>query len=383
MLHAYQEAAWVKFLTNPAGLYLHIPFCERKCNYCNFYSRTATEEYLDRYCDGLIKEITKWGGNFNRPIDTIYLGGGTPSLLNERIIALTNAVYSSFNVLPNPEITLELNPAGDTQKMLDYALESGVNRLSIGAQSGDDRELEILGRRHSAADIEKTVSLARKKGFQNISLDIMAALPDSTTASLEKSLEFIKNLEPEHISAYLLKIEEQTVFGKKADMLNLPDDDNQAQQYLFMCDYFENAGYEHYEISNFCKDGKISRHNIKYWLGDEYLGIGPSAHSFVNGKRFYYPPSISEFTHNGDTVEDGAGGGKEEYIMLRLRLTEGINPSEYAKKFESELPKEFIECCKRFEKANFMNIHENRINLTNEGMLLSNSIISELLDCLE
>lgn len=382
-LHAYPEAVSVKSLTNPAGLYLHIPFCKSKCNYCDFYSSFVTEDLLDRYCNGLIELLKQWGGNFNRPIDTIYLGGGTPSLLEHRLIPLLETIYSNFKVLPNPEITLELNPSGSSEKMLDFAIKSGINRLSIGAQSGIDTELKALGRTHTAEDTVNTFKLARKLGFSNISLDLMLGLPDSDCNSLKKSLKFINNLSPEHISAYLLKIEEKTVFFKKANELNLPDDDEQAKQYLLMCDYFEKAGYNHYEISNFCKGDKISRHNIKYWLGDDYLGLGPAAHSFVDGKRFYFPRNTAKFLENSPPVEDGEGGGKEEYIMLRLRLKTGIIIKEYTEKFGEELPEEFLKYCHHLQKAGYLIINNEHISLTNEGMLLSNSIITELLDFLD
>lgn len=381
---AFPEAASVKFLTKPLGLYLHIPFCGKKCNYCDFFSTFATENSLNEYTEGLIKSINKWGGNLkNRPIDTIYLGGGTPSLLAHRLPLLLDAVRNNFNVLPNAEITLELNPTGNVEQILGYAKDAGINRLSIGAQSGIDSELKILGRTHTAGDTENTVSLARAMGFDNISLDIMLGLPDSSEESLAKSLDFITGLSPEHISAYLLKIEEKTVFYRKQRELNLPDDDAQAEQYLYMCRYLEEKGYEHYEISNFSKNGNLSRHNIKYWLGDDYLGLGPSAHSALDGKRFYYPKSICEFINGNTPVNDGDCGGKEEYIMLRLRLEEGINPKSFSEKFGENLPKEFFDRCALFAKAELIKMSETKISLTNNGMLLSNSIITELLECLQ
>ena len=372
----------MKFLTNPLGLYLHIPFCIKKCNYCDFYSSFVTDELLDRYTDGLIGLIKQWGGSLNRPIDTIYLGGGTPSLLSHRIKPVLDAVNKAFTVLPNAEITLELNPTGDVTHILEYAKNAGVNRLSIGAQSGNDNELKVLGRTHSAVDTVNTVTTARKLGFNNISLDIMLGLPHSNADTLKHNLNFIADLNPEHISAYLLKIEERTVFYKKANELSLPDDDAQAEQYLAMCDFFEKKGYNHYEISNFCKGDKVSRHNIKYWLGDDYLGLGPSAHSFIDKKRFYYPRNMSKFLDGTPPMADGEGGSKDEYIMLHLRLKEGINIKEYTEKYGKELPKEFLELCKSFEKAEFLKFQENRISLTNKGMLLSNSIIAELLECI-
>lgn len=381
MLLVFPEAAQVKSLTNPLGLYLHIPFCAKKCNYCDFFSAFPTDNSLDEYTKGMIESIKKWGGLLkNRPIDTIYLGGGTPSLLSHRLPELLNAIKTNFRVLENAEITLELNPTGNVTELLGYAKKAGINRLSIGAQSGDDRELEVLGRTHTAKDTENTVKLARSIGFDNISLDIMLCLPDSNIKTLEKSLDFITCLSPEHISAYMLKIEERTVFYKR--QLNLPDDDAQAEQYLFMCDYLKQKGYEHYEISNFCKENKHSRHNIKYWLGDDYLGLGPSAHSALCGKRFYYEKSIPAFLKVNSPIPDGECGTKEEYIMLSLRLKDGIDTQIYKEKFSESLPHSFFERCALLEKAGLLKTQNSKIFLTDNGMLLSNSIITDLLECL-
>lgn len=377
----FPAAAQVKSLTNPSGLYLHIPFCEKKCKYCNFYSSFVTEELLDSYTNALIKSINQWGGEYNRPIDTIYFGGGTPSLLGHRLPIVLNSIRTSFDISKNSEITLEINPASNSTALLEYAKEAGFNRLSIGAQSGSDRELEILGRTHTAADTEKTVNSARKMGFSNISLDIMIGLPFSNRESLKTNLEFISGLSPEHISAYILKIEEKTAFFKERHNLSLPDDDDASEQYLAMADFFENKGYSHYEISNFSKAGYESRHNLKYWNGTDYLGIGPSAHSSLNGKRFYYKNDLKEFISGNNPIDDGESGGEEEFIMLRLRLKSGIDTREYQNLFGKELSKDFLDKCRIFQKAGFLNLSDKNICLTNKGMLLSNSIITELLEC--
>lgn len=339
---------------------------------------------MDSYTDALIKEIEKWGGGeqkSRRFVDTVYLGGGTPSLLKHRLPDVLNAVRGAFQVLPQSEITLELNPATNSEELLEYAKKAGINRLSIGAQSGDDRFLKILGRTHTAKDTENTVSLARKMGFDNISLDIMIGLPSSTAQTLNYDLEFIKSLSPEHISAYILKIEENTAFFAQKETLSLPSDDAQAEQYLQMCDFFEKSGYEHYEISNFSKNGKHSRHNIKYWQGLDYLGIGPAAHSMTDGKRFYYPKDLKGFINGIAPVPDGKSGGREEYIMLRLRLKSGIDKEEYKKLFGKELSADFVEKCSFLAKYGLIDINGQKISLTNKGMLLSNSIITELLEC--
>ncbi|MBE6750871.1 MAG: radical SAM family heme chaperone HemW [Ruminococcaceae bacterium] len=371
-------------MTKQLGLYIHIPFCERKCKYCDFYSTFPTNELLENYTDSLIREIKKWGGKLNgRPIDTVYFGGGTPSLLGEKLEIVVNEIKSNFSVSENAEITLELNPAGNVEELLKFAKAAGVNRLSIGSQSGDDEELSVLGRTHSSAQTVEAVRIARDLGFSNISLDLMLGLPNSNIQSLEKSLEFITELKPEHISAYILKIEENTAFSKLQNSLNLPNDDDIAEQYLFMCEHLKNKGFEHYEISNFCKKDMESRHNLKYWKGEEYLGLGPSAHSFVDSKRFYYERDLKVFMNGASIVEDGFGGGKEEYIFLRLRLKSGINTQNYRRKFATPLPQAFFKKCSLFKKNGLIDSYKDNIFLTDKGMLLSNSIITELLECIE
>ncbi len=354
------------------GLYLHIPFCNGKCAYCDFYSANTSEELIDSYLTALIREIKQWGGKINRPIDTIYLGGGTPSLLNHRLVPLLKAVYENFKVLDNAEITLELNPADNVLEILENAKKAGVNRISIGAQSGIDDELLTLGRRHTVKDTEIAVKTARQLGFNNLSLDLMLGLPDSSCQTLQKSLDFLIDLKPEHISAYILKIEENTKFYKLKDTLNLPDDDAVSDQYLFMCEYLENKGFCHYEISNFCKNNMASRHNLKYWKCQEYLGIGPSAHSYFEGKRFYYPRNLKAFINGNFPTPDGDGGDKGEQIMLALRLKEGIETDD--------LPTKAVEKCELFAKNGLGILQNGNFALTNIGMLLSNTIISEILE---
>ena len=367
-------------MTDNGGLYLHVPFCQKKCRYCDFYSGFADETQIDRYCKALIRSINQWGGKFHRPIDTIYFGGGTPSLLNHRLPDVIKAVKESFNVLPETEITLEMNPTGNAEEILYFAKQAGVNRLSIGMQSGIDRELESLGRTHTFSDTENTVKIARNSGFSNISLDLMIGLPDSDEDTLTESLKKAAALNPEHISAYILKIEENTAFYKKAENLNLPDDDAVCDQYLLMCDYLKGKGYGHYEISNFAKKDFESRHNLKYWLGADYLGLGPSAHSFIANKRFFYPRDLKGFIEGNSPIPDGEGGGAEEFIMLRLRLKSGITETEYCEKYGKNLTDTFKKKAQLFQKNGLMNIENDRYYLTDSGMLLSNSIITECLE---
>lgn len=367
----------------PKGLYLHIPFCKKKCAYCDFYSACVSDGMLDSYTESLIREIKNWGGVLRRPVfDTVYFGGGTPSLLGERLAAVADAVYSAFEITSGAEITLELNPTGDSSKTSDFmktARKSGINRLSVGAQSGSDRELKLLGRTHTAADTLAAVSAARKAGFDNISLDLMLGLPGSDIGTLSKSIDFVLSAEPEHISAYILKIEENTYFYKMRESLSLPDDDSAADQYLYMCERLEKSGYTHYEISNFCLTGRESRHNLKYWRCREYLGIGPSAHSFINGKRFYYPRDMKAFIKGTKPVYDGNGGDAEEYIMLRLRLAEGLDIKELESRFGINADK-IRKAVVPLKKAGFLKTGDSTIRLTDKGMTVSNSIITKILE---
>ncbi len=358
----------MKSLTN-LGLYLHIPFCKKHCAYCDFYSAVFTKEVAKNYITALKREIKQWGGKLNRPIDTIYFGGGTPSLIAEYLPEILECVRDNFHVTNKAEITLEINPQNDIQNILDSAKTAGVNRLSIGAQSGDEGELLLLGRTHTATDTVNAVKTAQTLGFSNISLDLMLGLPLSTTNSLKKSLDFLLSLNPQHISAYILKIEPNTVFYKNKDWLELPDEDNICDQYLFMCDYLKYHGFSHYEISNFSKNGYESRHNLKYWNCEEYLGLGPSAHSFLDSNRFYYPRDLKAFISGNAPIPDGTGGDQNEKVMLSLRLKSGV-----------ELKSINQNKAKLFEKAGLGTIKNDNFSLTDQGMLVSNQIITELLE---
>lgn len=369
----YREAAQVKSLIKPLGLYIHIPFCRHKCAYCDFYTAVLSDTVLDRFADSLIDEIRKWGGCIDRPIDTVYIGGGTPSVLGSRIKDILSAVRESFTVCDDAEITAEMNPENDLTEFLNAAKESGVNRLSIGVQSANDNELKTLGRLHTPSDAERAVAQARKTGFDNISLDIMLGLPESNLKTLKKSIDFICGLAPEHISAYMLSIEKNTKLA--ISTLNLPDEDRQAKQYLYTCDELENHGYFHYEISNFALSGKESRHNLKYWNCEEYLGIGPAAHSFLDGKRFFYSRDLKAFLCGTKPNDDGLGGTPEERLMLGLRLKKGVE-------LNTEDNKNLLDFINTLEKEKLAVYKDRRLSLTDKGMLLSNGIITEITELL-
>lgn len=358
------------------GLYVHAPFCRKKCNYCDFYSLSAQEKDIDPYVARVKEEINRWGVRIAHPIDTLYFGGGTPSLLGgENIGSIISAADNAFSIKENAEITLECNPADELTGLFYKVRERGVNRLSIGVQSGRDDELCVLGRRHTVRDAEKTVRAARSAGFSNISLDLMIGLPDSTIETLRDSLNFILSQNPEHISVYMLKIEKGTPFYR--EKLNLPDDEATAAQYLFVCEELSKHGYGQYEISNFCREGFHSRHNKNYWLGGEYLGIGPSAHSFLCGRRFYYPRSLSSFMEGVTTVPDGRGGDLSEFIMLRLRLAEGLLWTD-AKALGADI-ENMKRKAARLQKCGLLVADDKGMKLTREGFLLSNAVIGEFI----
>lgn len=365
-------------INNNLGFYIHIPFCKKKCNYCDFYSIVPNDDIKKRYIESLSKEIKKWGERTARPIDTLYIGGGTPSLLSEsELTAIFSAVKNNFNLLDTAEITVEVNPGDNLFEFLTCAAKLGVNRVSIGVQSFCDNELCALGRRHNAQDAKNAVDIARKAGINNISADIMIGLPNSTEESLHKSIDGILSLNTEHISAYILKVEKGTPFDLMK--ISIPDDDEVSSQYLQLCGALKEAGFEHYEISNFAKKGCESQHNNRYWKQQEYIGIGPAAHSFFEGERFYYDRDINSFIDSPQTISDGKGGDEAEFIMLSLRLSRGLIFEEFEEKFKNSLDKTIIKKAENLSKSGLCTVDQNRISLSDTGMLVSNAIIFNLL----
>ncbi len=340
-----------------AGLYFHIPFCKNKCPYCDFYSVKYCESAARDYCILLKNEIAKYHGEF----DTVYFGGGTPSLLPaELLCGVLDAARKQFGIDENSEITIECNPREDLKESFDLYRKSGINRISIGMQSAVDKERFALGRAAGKAEVARTVTDAKSAGFDNISLDLMLGTPHQTLATLDETFDFIDKMQVQHISAYMLKIEDGTKFAEMRDKLPLPDEDEVSEMYLKTIRTLGELGFKQYEISNFAKDGCESRHNCKYWALAPYLGIGKSAHSFWNGRRFYYD-------ENMQPIDDGEGGGKDEQIMLGLRLTKGIDKSLVTKPYAHLI------------KMGLLRVTENRIALTPEGMLVSNVVINELI----
>lgn len=360
------------------GLYIHIPFCKSKCPYCDFYSMRAESVTFDTYTQSVIDSLEKWANKLGRKADTLYLGGGTPSLIGGKNIALiVRKAKDLFCV--DGEITVECNPSATEKGFFETVAEAGVNRVSLGMQSAVNDERKKLGRTADRNRIAECIKEARDAGIENITLDVMLGVPLQTQESLEETIDFCLETGVPHISAYMLKLEEGTYYYNNAERLSLPDEDATADMYLRLSEKLEKNGYVHYEISNFSKKGYEGKHNLKYWNAEEYLGIGPSAHSFIDGKRFYYPRDIEYFLNGKDPVEDGIGGDEEEYVMLRLRLKEGLAFRDYFNRYGKAFPQAAKETAEAFAKQGLMRVTDDSISLTREGFLLSNTIISELI----
>ncbi len=354
------------------GIYIHIPYCVRKCGYCDFYS-VCDLRSADSYTDAVCERISK----IKAECDTLYFGGGTPSLIGgERIAYIINSAKRVLT--PNAEITVEVNPGDNLAEFIPRVAAAGVNRISIGMQSHNDAELKLLTRRHSSADVDAAVAIAKQSGIENLSLDVMLGIEGQTEQTLDKTLSYCAKSGVSHVSAYMLKIEQGTPFEKAPFR---PDDDRQCDLYLYAVRRLAELGFEQYEISNFCRNGRRSRHNMKYWLGEDYIGIGAAAHSCVNGNRFYYPRDIEGFVSGNKPVPDGDAGSFEETVMLRLRLVSGIDLNELSIAYPEENKR--IESIKKLSKelckAKLCVNNNGIISLTPEGFLVSNEIIGRFI----
>ena len=357
----------------PIGLYVHFPFCAGKCPYCDFYSAPADSSRMDAYTDAVIRSIRARLSQGER-YDTVYFGGGTPSLLGRRLVRIAEALRNE----PIREFTVECNPSRVEDGLFDALRKAGVNRVSMGLQSAVDAERRALGRTADSTLVLRRVRQAQAAGIRNISLDLMLGIPGQTPESLQTSLDFCRDAGVTHVSAYILKIEEDTPFGKMRDRLELPDEDTVCELYLQACGALEASGFSQYEISNFAKPGFESRHNLKYWNDEPYAGIGPAAHAFVGGRRFFYPRDTEGFLRGDPPVPDGEGGGFAEYAMLRLRLCEGLTERGTRERFGFPIPQSVYRRARRIPPQ-YLTADESGLRLTREGFLVSNAILAELL----
>ena len=369
------------------GLYIHVPFCKTKCLYCDFCSFVSRDEAeRGKYVCALIKEIEA-RGNKEYLVDTIYFGGGTPSLLSvEQIGRILSAVRLNFVLCEDVEITLECNPMthlSDGKEYFGDLRELGINRLSLGIQSAIDSELKLIGRRHTFEKAKQTFLDARKSGFENISVDLMFGIPSQTIESLKASLEEFISLGAEHISIYSLQLEEGTPLYKMRDRYVLADDDAVADMYELVVSSMKKAGYSHYEISNFAKPCRESRHNSKYWVLDEYLGLGLAAHSDFSGKRVENTRDMNKYLL-GEYIENETEISiferEFEFIMLGLRTSKGISKSEFFDRFHIDFDKKYGEKVEKYAKMGYFLQNDDVVALSESGFEVSNSILAQILD---
>lgn len=375
---------------NNSGIYLHIPFCKSRCSYCDF----ATDVYrsndaVERYVSALCREISNSHvKNQRSKVETIYFGGGTPSLLSpDQLEKILNALHESFVINENIEFTLEMNPATVTLEKLQDFKSLGVNRTSFGVQTFDDIALKLLARGHNADDARNTFELLRKAGFNNISFDLIAGLPNQTLQNWEDNLKQALELEPEHLSLYLLEIHEATPLAEqiRSKRQPLPDEDLAAEMYELMLEKVAEKGYQQYEISNFSKPHFESKHNNKYWLCDPVLAFGVSAHSFDGkNKRWANERDTNKYV---SLIEEGKSPIDEifpltekqlsaEFAFLNLRLIKGLDLNHYKSRFSIDLETEFDEDLKRLKEAGLIELCEGKLKLTHKGMVYSNEVFS-------
>lgn len=378
----------------PVGIYIHIPFCRRKCSYCDFYSIAEFDDALcDRYAAALIRQIAETAPTVAGKVDSIYFGGGTPTVFGaKRLDSVLGAIHKHFSVEKSAEITTEANPESSDKKTLKALRRAGFNRVSFGVQSSCDLELMAMGRLHDFETAKAAVEAARAAKFKNVSVDLMYGVEGQTAESWRQSIADILALEPEHISAYGLKVESGTPLARAVDAGNvsLPDDDTQAEYYETACEALRGAGYRHYEISNWAKPGFESRHNLRYWRLEPYIGFGAAAHSDAFGIRCAAPRDIEKYMtavfSGGEIFEDydriPPSERAFEYVMLGLRTGDGIDESTLRRGYRLD-PSSADAVLGELSAAGYLTRADGRIALTEKGFLLSNTLILKIFDALK
>jgi len=370
--------------TKEIGVYVHIPFCVKKCNYCDFCSYPGSlDSHIEEYVKALFREIDSYKEKRKIPASTLYFGGGTPSLLEPNMLErILEKLYSVFDFSRGFEFTLEANP-GTVTKEKAFAYRSlGVNRISMGLQSIHEKELKKLGRIHSFDEFIESYKSVRAAGFDNVSVDLMYGLPFQTKESFLSTLKAVTELDPQHISSYGLIVEPGTPFYSERDSLPLPSEDEECDMYYLACDFLAAAGYNHYEISNFAKPTFESRHNLKYWRDEEYIGLGASAYSYYGGKRYGNSRDIFEYVTSPMRVEEEIITPSEEsyeYAMMRLRLKEGFSLSDFRERFGYSFLEGKEKIISSFVGNGLVKLSDDRISFTEKGFYLSNNLLTEIL----
>ncbi len=367
----------------PAGLYIHIPFCVKKCEYCDFVSFAGCGASIDAYLEALAAEAEQYRG---MAVDTVFIGGGTPSVLSPSQLArLFRIVHDCFEVSCGAEFTMELNPGTVTRGKIKAMLEGGINRVSAGVQSFNDAELRCIGRIHSAAEAYDTVLMLDRAGFSNISIDLMESLPMQTPESFKVSLKAAAALPLKHISVYSLIIEEGTPIKEKYDsgVYELPDEDTDREMYAETARLLAESGFRRYEISNYAIPGFESRHNLKYWSCGEYIGIGAAAHSYINGVRFSNTSKLKDYIsgnfRSGEREVLMRSDKIGEFMILGLRKTDGISSAEFSRRFGCAPRSIYADRLDKFERLGLMEESDDRIRLTPRGLDVANAVMCEFL----
>lgn len=369
-------------------LYIHIPFCMKKCAYCDFLSGSATDEQKQAYLDALILEIQNCGDFSEYEVSSIFFGGGTPSVFSGAWIAQIMAeIRDKFQFQENAEITIEANPGTVDMDKLTYYRKAGINRVSFGCQSSDNTELKLLGRIHTWGGFLESYELARMAGFENINVDLMSGLPGQTVTSWEETLRKVAALQPEHISAYSLIIEEGTPFYEMEEQLHLPEEEAERLMYEQTAKILKSYGYEQYEISNYAKEGKACQHNIGYWTGVEYLGLGLGASSLVNHCRFSNTNHMEEYlkySHKPEQIRQdiqllSQQEEMEEFMILGLRMNCGVSESEFLERYHCGIDDVYGPVLEKYVSGGFLVRENGRIFFTREGISVSNVILADFL----
>ena len=371
---------------SPMEIYIHIPFCIRKCDYCDFLSGPSGPKEQADYVQALLREIQAVEEGEGRSVSSIFIGGGTPSVLDERLQGdILREIRNRFKMEEDAEITIEVNPGTANIGKLQAYREMGINRLSIGLQSPEDRELKILGRIHNYGQFLETYQEARTVGFDNINIDLMSAIPDQTYEGWVKNLRTVAELEPEHISAYSLIVEEGTPFA--ARKLNLPDEDTEYNMYEATAQILKEYGFEQYEISNYARKGRECRHNVGYWIRQDYLGFGLGASSLYGKERFANTADMKKYMENSRNPEKirekepslTREDEMAEFMFLGLRMTKGISKADFQRCFGCTIESVYGEVLEKYESMELLLEKDGRIFLSREGIHVSNSIMAEFL----
>lgn len=371
-------------------LYLHMPFCVRKCAYCDFLSFPSGAKTQRMYAKRLMEDIGVMGKRYGEiPVETIFIGGGTPSVPDSGLIVeIMEHVRHAFHVADGAEISMEANPGTVTREKLTDYRKAGINRLSFGLQSANDRELKLLGRIHTWAEFVESFTLARECGFANLNIDLMSALPGQTCESWKETLSRVTDLDPEHISAYSLIIEEGTPFGERYGSEEgrklLPDEDSEREMYHETKRFLKDCGYERYEISNYAKPGRECRHNIGYWTGVPYLGLGLGASSYLDGCRFTVNPDMKQYLEEkpgmfADIEKLTKKDMEEEFFYVGLRMTAGVSLSEFERRFGISAKEVYPGLMETFVKEKAARFEGDRFVLTDYGLDVSNYIMAQFL----